>query len=67
MEVRQEATKKVKGRRIRQSEDEPEDTRGASYGANNNTAENRLAATEELRDCLDRLTGATTDGDGGRL
>ena len=56
MEVRQEATKKVKGGRIRQSEDEPEDARGASYGANNATAENRLATTEDLRGRLDRLT-----------
>ena len=59
MEVRQEATKKVKGRRIRQSEDEPEDARGASYGANNGTAENRLAVTEAPRDRQDKISGAT--------
>ena len=36
-EVRQEVTKKIKGWRIRQTEDEPEGARGASYGANKAT------------------------------
>ena len=49
----------IEGWRIRQSEDVPEGARGASYGASKVTAENLLAATEELRDRQDRLTGAT--------
>ena len=42
-----------------QTEDVPEDAREASYEASNTTAENVGAATEELKDRQDRLTGAT--------
>ena len=42
-----------------QTKDVPEDAREASYEASKTTAENVGAATEELKDRQDRLTGAT--------
>lgn len=42
-----------------QTEDMQEDPREASYKASKTTAENIGAATEELKDCHNRITGAT--------